>query len=180
MISTFIFSHKLWVLHGIFVVFIVVLFLRQLALWLSKEPYKYLEIDTFLLFLSIFIFLGYTLQVGMYYVLGSWGEIVDIIFLSALGGSLVCYIVDNRIKALLTPRDVLCNNFLGYTAVICSEKAKVGQIAEAILRDKLGSLHTIYVEPEYGELLKNRQVQLIYKKEHYYVVRPMVGLITDD
>lgn len=62
-------------------------------------------------------------------------------------------------------------NVLGYMAIVCSEKAKVGEAGTAICRDELGHIHTIAIEPEQGELKQGEEIILVAAQKEYYIAR---------
>lgn len=66
--------------------------------------------------------------------------------------------------------------FLGQIARVHSEKAQIGNPAQAILRDEHGDEHFIAIEPEMGELQQGDCVLLVIDKTDYYVVRKIPAL----
>lgn len=70
----------------------------------------------------------------------------------------------------------LSSEFLGKIVLVRSEKAKIGQPANAIYRDEQGDTHLITIEPEMGELLEGDSALLIAYKTEYYVARKIPAL----
>ncbi|XID74050.1 OB-fold-containig protein [Alkanindiges sp. WGS2144] len=67
-----------------------------------------------------------------------------------------------------TPPDLL-----GRVATICRGNARPGLSAQARVRDQLGQLHYIEVEPEFGELELNSEVILIARHQRLYVAKTL-------
>ena len=64
-------------------------------------------------------------------------------------------------------------NLLGRIATICSGNARPGNSSHARVRDELGQLHYIEVEPEFGELTINTDVILVSKQQHVYLAKAL-------
>ena len=64
-------------------------------------------------------------------------------------------------------------NLLGRIATICSGNARPGVSSHARVRDELGQLHYIEVEPEFGELVQHSDVILIAKQQHVYLAKSL-------
>lgn len=64
-------------------------------------------------------------------------------------------------------------NLLGRIATVCSGTARPGSSSHARVRDELGQLHYIEVEPEFGELTLHSEVILISKQQHIYLAKTL-------
>ncbi|RKG34045.1 OB-fold-containig protein [Acinetobacter tianfuensis] len=62
-------------------------------------------------------------------------------------------------------------NLLGRLATISSGNARPGFSAQARVRDELGQLHYVQVEPEFGELEFQSQVILIRIRKSHYIAK---------
>lgn len=62
-------------------------------------------------------------------------------------------------------------NLLGRLATISSGNARPGFSAQARVRDELGQLHYVQVEPEFGELEFQSQIILIRLKKSHYIAK---------
>ncbi len=63
------------------------------------------------------------------------------------------------------------SNLVGRLATISSGNARPGFSAQARVRDQLGQLYYVNVEPEFGELELQSQVLLIQLKKNHYVAK---------
>lgn len=64
-------------------------------------------------------------------------------------------------------------NLLGRVATICRGDARPGLSAQARVRDQLGQLHYVEVEPEFGELPLHSEVILIARQNQLYLAKPL-------
>ena len=64
-------------------------------------------------------------------------------------------------------------NLLGRIATVCGGIARPGVSSHARVRDELGQLHYIEVEPEFGELLLHSDVILVSKQQHIYLAKTL-------
>ena len=62
-------------------------------------------------------------------------------------------------------------SLIGHLATISSGNARPGFSAQARVRDSLGQLHYVQVEPEFGELEFQSQIILIRLKKSYYIAQ---------
>ncbi len=62
---------------------------------------------------------------------------------------------------------------LGRIATMCGGVARPGISSHARVRDELGQLHYIEVQPEFGELLLHSDVILVAKQQHIYLAKTL-------
>ncbi|MBU3847664.1 MAG: YqiJ family protein [Candidatus Acinetobacter avistercoris] len=140
--------------------------------WLSHSPLlqvKFSKVLIFVFLLINFSFAGYFLQllsfayqdefIPWYYV------ILPALIIAIFFTVFMIHCLDQVIKPHLKYTQT---NLLGRLATVSSGNARPGFSAQARVRDELGQLHYVQVEPEFGELELHSQILLIrFKKSHY-------------
>lgn len=71
-------------------------------------------------------------------------------------------------------------HLVGRFATIVSGHARPGFSAQATVRDHMGRLHYVQVEPEYGELELQTQVILVGYSEFHYVAKKITAQSSED
>lgn len=148
-------------------------FIKKIApYWLSHSPLlqvKFSKVLIFVFLLINFSFAGYFLQllsfayqdifIPWYYV------ILPALIIAIFFTVFMIHCLDQVIKPHLKYTQT---NLLGRLATVSSGNARPGFSAQARVRDELGQLHYVQVEPEFGELELHSQILLIrFKKSHY-------------
>lgn len=140
--------------------------------WLTHSPLlqvKFSKILIFVFLLINFSFAGYFLQlvsfayqsefIPWYYI------IVPALVIAIFFTVFMIHCLDQVIEPNLKSSQP---NLLGRLATVSSGSAKPGFSAQARVRDELGQLHYVQVEPEFGELEVQSKILLIrFKKSHY-------------
>lgn len=128
-----------------------------------------------LVWLINFAIAGYFLQVVCFYYLHHFVNAMWLVFPAFCLASFLTQPIVHWFNQLLpnTPsketQTELC--LLGRVATIYNGTARPGISAQARVRDELGQLHYVQVEPEFGELTVNSDVILFGKNESIYLAK---------
>lgn len=152
-------------------------YFRQLIpLWIRNSPVLQVQISRFIILVFFLInlsFAGYFFQLSFYAFnqeFMSSGLVFIPAFLMAWFFTLfMMHCLDQVIK----PSDFSCPiSLIGRMATVTGGSARPHQTATAIVRDAIGQLHYVAVEPEYGEIEQNAHVVLMrYSSEAHYIVK---------
>lgn len=119
-----------------------------------------------------FSFSGYFLQLCVYAkqhsFLPAYYLILPALIIAIFFTVFMIHCLDQVIKPFKAKRQI---SLVGYLATISSGNARPGFSAQARVRDHLGQLHYVQVEPEFGELEFQSQIILIRLKKSHYVAK---------
>lgn len=128
-----------------------------------------------LIWLVSFALAGYFLQIVCFYFLhdfiASYWLVVPALFLATFLSQLLAHWL-SQLLPTPAPKEIpydLC--LLGRIATIYKGNARPGIYALARVRDELGHLHYVQVEPEFGELTVHSEVILFGKNESIYLAK---------
>lgn len=153
-------------------------FRKLIPTWLKDSPLLQLQISRFIILIFFLInlsFAGYFFQLSSYAFYDdflSFGIVFIPAFLMAWFFTLfMMHCLDQVIK----PSEASCPmSLVGRMATIVTGHAKPNQSAQAMVRDPVGQLHNILVEPEYGELEEQSQVILTGYRDSHYVAKKII------
>lgn len=147
-------------------------FRKLIPNWIKESPLLQVQISRFIILIFFLInlsYAGYFFQLGAYALYQEFLP-ASVIFIPALIMTwfftlFMMHCLDQVIRPMPATAYV---RLVGRFATIVSGHGRPGFSAQASVRDHLGRLHFVAVEPEFGELELQTQVILIgYVDEHY-------------
>ena len=155
-------------------------YIRQLIpKWLKHAPLLQVQISRFIILVFFLInlsFAGYLFQLSFY---AFYQNFLDfgIVFLPAfLLAWFFTLFMMHCLDQVIKPSEVSCPmSLVGRLATVVNGHAKPYQSAQAMLRDPVGQLHLIMVEPEYGELEEQSQEILTGYSDAHYIAKKIIS-----
>lgn len=152
--------------------------------WIRESPLLQVQISRFIILLFFLInlsYAGYFFQLSFYALYQSFispSLVIFPAFIMAWFFSLfMIHCLDQVIKPSQPSRHI---HLVGRFATIVSGHARPGFSAQATVRDHMGRLHYVQVEPEYGELELQTQVILVGYSEFHYVAKKITAQSSED
>lgn len=150
-----------------------------LPAWVKTSPLLQVQISRFIVLIFFLInlsFAGYFFQLSFYAAYQDFmspGVVCIPAFIMAWFFTLfMMHCLDQVIK----PNETSCPmSLVGRLATIVDGDAKPSQSAKAVVRDPVGKLHHIRVEPEYGELEEASQVILTGYSDSHYIAKKLIA-----
>ena len=148
---------------------------RMLPKELNESPLlnvKFSKVLILVFLLINFSFAGYFLQLSFFasqhFFVSPYYMMLPASIMAIFFTVFMIHCLDQVIKPSLNQHPA---QLVGRLATISSGNARPGFSAQARVRDAVGQLHYVHVEPEFGELELQSQVLLIERRKNLYIAK---------
>ena len=125
-----------------------------------------------ILFLFIFCTFGYILQFLVYFKTAELLNLSSVLLLSLIFTLIFAQFIKFYLQKIQFERKKPTNcSLIGRLGLVYCEKSSQHTVAKARVRDELGQLHEVEIEPILGEFELHSHVILLYKKNNRYIAK---------